>query len=71
VACYRESFTFIQQQEKLRDEGTLRLGQQGTPQKRKREDKDPDVEEALLQSMDMEIIKFEDFVSSRVRKLHS
>jgi hypothetical protein len=39
----------MQQQEKLRDQWTLRHGQQGTPQKSKREDKDPDVEEAFNQ----------------------
>jgi uncharacterized membrane protein len=39
----------MQQQEKLRDEWTLRHGQQRNPQKLKPEDKDPDVEEALNQ----------------------
>jgi hypothetical protein len=37
----------IQQQEKLRDERTLHHGQQETSQKRKREGKAPDFEEAL------------------------
>jgi hypothetical protein len=36
----------IQRKEKLRDEWTLRHEQQGTSQKRKREGKDPDAEEA-------------------------
>jgi hypothetical protein len=40
---------FIEQQEKRRDKWILREGQQGISQKRKREDKDPDVEEALNQ----------------------
>jgi hypothetical protein len=39
----------MQQQEILRDEWTLRHGQQGTFQEWKRErDKDPDVEEASI-----------------------
>jgi hypothetical protein len=37
----------VQQQEELRDERTLRHGQQGTSQKQKREVMDPYVEEAL------------------------
>jgi hypothetical protein len=37
----------MQQLEKLRDEWTLRHGEQGTSQKRKREGKDSDVEELL------------------------
>jgi hypothetical protein len=39
----------MQQEEKLRDEWTLREGQQGISQKQKRKGKEPDVEEAVNQ----------------------